>query len=340
MGMRDRKKLLGLAIAVPAAAVIGWFLVPKIGELGHTFTRVKDGSPGWLLAAVGLEALSFLGHVVLFRAVGFGDSGPHRPARESRDHDRPAWRRPGCWPAPAPAASRSPPGHRRSGMEGATVAAPDDLLPGAPLQHLHGARCSSAASASRSGCSPAAARSRSPSCRPTFGAVVIGACSARCGSAARRGRPRAAAVLAPLGARRARRAPHGALRRRRPGRRDHVVGLRHRRPVGVLPRVRRLAGDRGARRRLLRRHARQHAAAARRDRRRRGRHGRRARRLRGRSGPRPDRRARLPRLRLLAADPPRRHRLPHPSPHGGSWKAEDAVEELEPMPAPSRIAVA
>jgi uncharacterized membrane protein YbhN (UPF0104 family) len=69
MAMRDRKKLLGLAIAVPAAAVIGWFLVPKIGELGHTFARVKDGSPGWLLAAVGFEVLSFVGYVVLFRAV-------------------------------------------------------------------------------------------------------------------------------------------------------------------------------------------------------------------------------------------------------------------------------
>jgi uncharacterized protein (TIRG00374 family) len=69
MVVRDRKKLFWLAVAVPAAAVIGYFLVPKIGELGHTFSRVKDGSPGWLLAAVGLEVLSFVGYVLLFRAV-------------------------------------------------------------------------------------------------------------------------------------------------------------------------------------------------------------------------------------------------------------------------------
>src|SRR4051794_16963123 len=69
MGMRDRRKLIGLAIAVPAAAGVGWFFVPKLSELGHTFARVKSGSPGWLLAAVGLEVLSFIGYVVLFRAV-------------------------------------------------------------------------------------------------------------------------------------------------------------------------------------------------------------------------------------------------------------------------------
>ena len=57
--------LSGLAVA----AVAGYFLVPKVGELGHTWSRVSSGDPVWLIAAVGLEVLSFIGYVVLFRAV-------------------------------------------------------------------------------------------------------------------------------------------------------------------------------------------------------------------------------------------------------------------------------
>jgi putative heme transporter len=67
MGMRRR--LIGISVAVVAAGAVGWFIVPKLGELGHTWTRVSSGDPAWLLAAVGLEVLSFVGYVVLFRAV-------------------------------------------------------------------------------------------------------------------------------------------------------------------------------------------------------------------------------------------------------------------------------
>src|SRR3954468_2384154 len=66
--MSVRRTLISLAALVMAAAA-GWFLVPKIGELGHTWTRVSSGDKTWLLAAVGLEVLSFIGYVVLFRAV-------------------------------------------------------------------------------------------------------------------------------------------------------------------------------------------------------------------------------------------------------------------------------
>jgi len=67
--MSVRRKLIVTSVAVPAAFVAGWFLVPKVGELGHTWSRVSQGDKVWLLAAVGLEALSFAGYVVLFRAV-------------------------------------------------------------------------------------------------------------------------------------------------------------------------------------------------------------------------------------------------------------------------------
>jgi uncharacterized protein (TIRG00374 family) len=63
------RRALITASAVAVAALAGYFLLPKIGELGHTWTRVSSGDPAWLLAAVGLEVLSFVGYVVLFRAV-------------------------------------------------------------------------------------------------------------------------------------------------------------------------------------------------------------------------------------------------------------------------------
>jgi uncharacterized protein (TIRG00374 family) len=56
-------------LAVALAVVAGVLLVPKIGELGHTWSRVSSGDSTWLLIAVGLEVLSFIGYVVLFRAV-------------------------------------------------------------------------------------------------------------------------------------------------------------------------------------------------------------------------------------------------------------------------------
>jgi uncharacterized protein (TIRG00374 family) len=64
-----RRKLIGITAATIAAGVAAWFLAPKVGEIGHTWTRVSSGDPVWLLAAVGLEVLSFIGYVALFRAV-------------------------------------------------------------------------------------------------------------------------------------------------------------------------------------------------------------------------------------------------------------------------------
>lgn len=67
--MSVRRKLIAISVGTVAAFAVGWFLVPKIGELGHTWTRVSAGDKTWLLAAVGLEVLSFVGYVMLFRAV-------------------------------------------------------------------------------------------------------------------------------------------------------------------------------------------------------------------------------------------------------------------------------
>src|SRR4051794_6795840 len=64
-----RRELIGIPAATIAAGVAAWFLAPKVGEIGHTWTRVSSGDPVWLLAAVGLEVLSFIGYVAPFRAV-------------------------------------------------------------------------------------------------------------------------------------------------------------------------------------------------------------------------------------------------------------------------------
>src|SRR3954451_22888939 len=77
-----RQKLIGISAATIAAGVAAWFLAPKVGEIGHTWTRVSSGDPVWLLAAVGLEVLSFIGYVLLFRAV-FVRSGSRINWRES-----------------------------------------------------------------------------------------------------------------------------------------------------------------------------------------------------------------------------------------------------------------
>jgi hypothetical protein len=109
--------------------------------------------------------------------------------------------------------------------------------------------------------------------------------------------------------RHARRSETRARTRPRPLRRGALLGVSDPLPVGVLPGLRPLARRRGARRRVLRGHAREPAPAARRHRRRGRRHDRRVRRVRrrlrpgGRGGPR------LPRLHVLAAHDPGRHRV-------------------------------
>src|SRR3982750_508977 len=44
-------------------------LLPAFGDLPDALDRVGGANPWWLVAALGFEAISFLGHIVLFRAV-------------------------------------------------------------------------------------------------------------------------------------------------------------------------------------------------------------------------------------------------------------------------------
>ena len=146
-----------------------------------------------------------------------------------------------------------------------------------------------------------------------FGAVVIAIVASRPARPA--GRVEAAQLALAGRRRRPRRAAADQARQPRPGRGDHVVGVRHRLPVGVLRGLRRVPRRRRAGDRLLRRHARQHASAPRRRGRRRRRHDRHVRRLRRQPGERDRRGARVPLLRLLAADRTGRRLLRHAAPH-------------------------
>src|SRR4051794_3656783 len=50
-------------------------LAPAVADLPDAFRRLAHGDARWLLLALVLEALSFLGHAILFRAVGLDDRG-------------------------------------------------------------------------------------------------------------------------------------------------------------------------------------------------------------------------------------------------------------------------
>jgi uncharacterized protein (TIRG00374 family) len=66
----SRRRALVL-VAVGGALVASLVLVfPSFADLPGTWERLRHGDARWLVLALGLEAVSFLGHIILFRAVG------------------------------------------------------------------------------------------------------------------------------------------------------------------------------------------------------------------------------------------------------------------------------
>jgi uncharacterized protein (TIRG00374 family) len=58
-------------VAAGAALVASLVLVlPAFADLPGTWERLTHGDARWLVLALGLEAVSFIGHIILFRAVG------------------------------------------------------------------------------------------------------------------------------------------------------------------------------------------------------------------------------------------------------------------------------
>src|SRR5262245_43334512 len=80
----DRAPALGavsarrLAVLVGAAAVLvvgALVLAPKIADLPDVWQRLAHGDMSWLGLALVLEVLSFVGHIILFRAVSLDSRG-------------------------------------------------------------------------------------------------------------------------------------------------------------------------------------------------------------------------------------------------------------------------
>jgi uncharacterized protein (TIRG00374 family) len=64
-----RKRLLVSAIFVVSTVAFLYFVLPKLLGLQQTWNRVQNGNVWWLGLGAGLEVCSFLGYIVLFRAV-------------------------------------------------------------------------------------------------------------------------------------------------------------------------------------------------------------------------------------------------------------------------------
>jgi uncharacterized protein (TIRG00374 family) len=63
-----RRLLISLLFVVSAVAFL-YFVLPKILGLQETWNRIQEGNVWWLALGLGLEVLSFLSYVALFRAV-------------------------------------------------------------------------------------------------------------------------------------------------------------------------------------------------------------------------------------------------------------------------------
>jgi uncharacterized membrane protein YbhN (UPF0104 family) len=83
LGLSRRRAalLLGGGLLATLSLVL---LLPAFGDVSESLHRIGDASPAWLLAALGFEALSFLGHIILFRAVAV-DGGSRIGMRASTE---------------------------------------------------------------------------------------------------------------------------------------------------------------------------------------------------------------------------------------------------------------
>jgi uncharacterized membrane protein YbhN (UPF0104 family) len=66
----SRRRVLVLVAAGGALVASLVFVVPTFADLPGTWERLTHGDARWLMFALALEAVSFLGHIILFRAVG------------------------------------------------------------------------------------------------------------------------------------------------------------------------------------------------------------------------------------------------------------------------------
>src|SRR4051794_34869910 len=68
-----------VVLVVASAVMIAGLVViaPALADLPDVWSKLSTGHLGWLALALGLEALSFVGHAILFRAVSLDADGDH-----------------------------------------------------------------------------------------------------------------------------------------------------------------------------------------------------------------------------------------------------------------------
>jgi uncharacterized protein (TIRG00374 family) len=71
-GPTGRRALLWFG-ATAVAILVVYLLVPRLAGIEDTWHRIRDGSPAWLAAAIGLECLSYLGYAWNMAAVSAAD---------------------------------------------------------------------------------------------------------------------------------------------------------------------------------------------------------------------------------------------------------------------------
>ena len=67
--LRIPRYVIVAAVIVLAAAVLFTALPGAYTAVSDGIAQIPHANAGWIAIAIGLEALSFLGHIVLFRAV-------------------------------------------------------------------------------------------------------------------------------------------------------------------------------------------------------------------------------------------------------------------------------
>jgi uncharacterized membrane protein YbhN (UPF0104 family) len=75
LGRLSTRRVLVMAAAAGIMLASLVLLAPAVADLPAALERLQHGATGWLALALVLEALSFLGHAVLFRAVGLDERG-------------------------------------------------------------------------------------------------------------------------------------------------------------------------------------------------------------------------------------------------------------------------
>ena len=74
--LRDRRRIVGLVLAVVLLVIAIYVVVPKVVGLNDVFGRLGDATWYWLVIAAAFNAVSFVSYAVLFRTVVGSGEGP------------------------------------------------------------------------------------------------------------------------------------------------------------------------------------------------------------------------------------------------------------------------